>query len=58
MCVEELKGNTMMYVSLTHAEKTKMEDKAKSTIIMCLKDKLLMEVERENIMIEMWVKLE
>lgn len=45
-CIEVLKGDALMPETLTQAEKTRMVDKAKSVIILCLRDKLLREVAR------------
>jgi len=40
-CVEALKGEAQMPVHLTPTEKTEMNDKAVSAIILCLGDKVL-----------------
>ena len=40
-CVEALKGETQMPAHLTPAEKTEMNDKVVSAIILCLGDKVL-----------------
>lgn len=56
--IEALKGETSMYVRLTEAKKTEMVDKTRSTIILCLKDKVLMKVAREKTKTSMWAKVE
>ena len=57
-CVEALKGEAQMPAHLTPAEKTEMNDKAVSAIILCLGDKVLREVARETIVVSMWNKLD
>jgi len=57
-CVEALKGEAQMSAHLTLAEKTEMNDKAVSAIILCLGDKVLREVARETIVVSMWNKLD
>ncbi|MCH84154.1 acylamino-acid-releasing enzyme, partial [Trifolium medium] len=47
-CVEALKGEAQMSVHLSAAEKSEMNDKAISAIILCLSDKVLIEVARET----------
>jgi len=47
-----------MPAHLTPAEKTEMNDKAVSAIIMCLGDKVLREVARETNVVSMWNKLD
>ncbi|KAK2387677.1 alpha carbonic anhydrase [Trifolium repens] len=56
-CVEALKGVTQMSATLSDAEKTEMDEKALSSIILCLGDKLLREVAREASAAAMWSKL-
>jgi len=58
MCVEALKGEAVMPASLTQAEKREMIDKAKSAIVLCLRDKVLRDVAREVAAASMWAKLE
>jgi len=57
-CVDALKGEVRMHVHLTPAEKTKMNDKVVSAIIMCLEDKVMREVSRETSVVSIWNKLE
>lgn len=47
--VELLKGETPVPTSLTQIENTKMVDKARSLIILCLGDKVLRKVAKEKI---------
>ncbi|MCI69690.1 ubiquitin-protein ligase, partial [Trifolium medium] len=47
-CVEALKGEAQMPVSLSAAEKSEMNDKEVSAIILCLEDKVLREVAKET----------
>ncbi|WJX32957.1 hypothetical protein P8452_21220 [Trifolium repens] len=47
-CVEALKGVTQISATLSNAEKTEMDEKALSSIILCLGDKVLREVARET----------
>ncbi|MCI59584.1 ubiquitin-protein ligase, partial [Trifolium medium] len=48
MCVEALKGESQMPATLSAAEKSEMNDKAVSAIILCLGDKVLREVAKET----------
>ena len=57
-CVEALKGEAQMPAHLTPVEKTEMNDKAVSAIILCLGDKVLREVSRETTAVSMWNKLD
>ncbi|KAK2370053.1 hypothetical protein QL285_083139 [Trifolium repens] len=57
-CVEALKGVTQMSATLSNAEKTEMDEKALSSIILCLGDKVLREVARETSAAAMWSKLD
>lgn len=57
-CVKALKDDATMPTILTRSEKTEMIDEIKSTIILCLKDKVLREVTNEKITMAMWTKLE
>jgi len=57
-CVEALKGEAAMPVSLTQAEKREMIDKAKSAIVLCLRDKVLRDVAGEATAASMWAMLE
>jgi hypothetical protein len=45
-----------MHATLTPVEKTEMNDKALSVIILCLGDKVLREVARETTAVAMWIK--
>ncbi|MCI83314.1 ubiquitin-protein ligase, partial [Trifolium medium] len=47
-CVEALKGEAHMPATVTPAEKTEMNDKVLSAIILCLGDKVLREVAKEE----------
>ncbi|MCI80296.1 cytochrome P450, partial [Trifolium medium] len=47
-----------MPVSLSAAEKTELNDKAVSAIILCLRDNVLREVAKETNTAPMWAKLE
>ena len=53
-CIDALKGEESMHARLSKEEKTEMVDKARSTIILCLMDKVLREVTWEKIVIVMW----
>lgn len=55
---EALKGEALMYVILTHANKIEMEDKARSVTMLYPEDKVQMEIYREKTMNGMWVKFE
>ncbi|KAK2395140.1 alpha carbonic anhydrase [Trifolium repens] len=57
-CVEALKGKTLMPANLSDAEKTEMDEKAHSAIILCLGDKVLREVAKEKTAVDMWTKLD
>ncbi|MCH82501.1 cytochrome P450 [Trifolium medium] len=57
-CVKALNGDARMPAHLTPVEKTEMNDKAISVIILYLGDKVLREVARETIVVSMWTKLE
>jgi len=57
-CVEALKGEAQLPAHLTPAEKTEMNDKAVSAIILCLGDKVLREVARDITAVSMWNKLD
>jgi len=54
-CVEALKGEAAMLAHLTQAEKREMIDKAKSAIVLCLRDKVLRDVARETTAASMWI---
>jgi hypothetical protein len=57
-CVDALKGEAQMHATLTLVEKTEMNDKALSAIILSLGDKVLREVARETTAVALWIKLE
>ena len=57
-CDDALKGEANMSASLSQKGKVDMINKAKSVILMCLGDKALREVTKENSVAPMWVKLE
>ena len=57
-CIDALKGEALMPVRLTQIQKTQMVDKARSSIILCLKNKVLRDVSREQTAVVMWEKLE
>jgi hypothetical protein len=57
-CVEALKGEAAMSATLTQTEKREMIDKAKSVIVLCLKDKVLRDVVKEATATLMRAKLE
>jgi precorrin-2 methylase len=56
--VEAIKGVTQMPATLSAAEKTEMDEKALSAIILCLGDKVLREVAKEKTAAAMWTKLD
>lgn len=53
-CIEALKGETSMSAHLTKVEKKEMVDKARSIIILCLRNKIIREVVKEKISASMW----
>lgn len=55
-CVEALMGEAEMATTLKQAEKRLMIDKAKSDIVLCLRDKILRDVTREATATSMWAK--
>ncbi|KAK2362411.1 alpha carbonic anhydrase [Trifolium repens] len=57
-CVEALKGITQMSATLSDQEKKDMDEKALSSIILCLGDKVLREVAKETSAAAMWSKLD
>jgi len=52
--INELK----ILVTMSQAKKTEMVDKAKSAIVLCLRDKVLRDVAKEPSTTSMWLKLE
>ena len=57
-CEKTLKGEGALPVTMSRAENTKMVDKAKSVIVLCLGDKVLREVGKEPTAASMWSKFE
>ncbi|WJX42094.1 hypothetical protein P8452_29365 [Trifolium repens] len=57
-CEQALKGVEHMPANLSDAEKTEMDEKALSAIILCLGDKVLREVAKEKTAAAMWTKLD
>lgn len=57
-CVQALKGEILMCACLTRAEKIKMVDMTRSSIISCLGDTILKEVTGEKTTHLMWDNLE
>jgi len=53
-----LKGEGALPVTMSQAEKTEMVDKARSAIVLCLRDKVLRDVTKEPTTTSMWSKLE
>ena len=56
-CIDALKSEVLMNVSLTQVQKTEMVDKARSVIILCLGDKVLREVTRDEFSINQGIKM-
>lgn len=56
-CIEILKDETLMHARSRQAEKIKVVDKSISVIIVCLMDKFLREVAKDNITASMGEKL-
>ncbi|KAK2454604.1 hypothetical protein QL285_002148 [Trifolium repens] len=54
-CVEALKGIAQMSATLSDEEKKDMDEKALSSIILCLGDKVLREVAKETSAAAMWM---
>ena len=57
-CEKDLKGESVLPVTMSRAEKTKMVDKARSSIILCIGDKVLRDVAKEPTAESMWSKSE
>jgi len=55
-CEKTLNGEGVLPVSMSRAEKTKMVDKAKSAIVLCLEDKVFREATKEPTAASMWSK--
>jgi len=56
-CEKALKGEGALPVTMSRTEKTKMVDKARNVIVLCLGDKVLREVAKEPTATSMWSKL-
>ena len=56
-CEKALKGEGSLPVTMSREEKTEMVDKARSAIVLCLRDKVLREVAKEPTATSMWAKL-
>jgi hypothetical protein len=54
-CEKSLKGDGALPVIMSQVEKTKMVDKARSVIVLCLRNKVLRDIAKEP---SMWSKLE
>jgi len=57
-CVEALKDEAVMSATMTQVEKRKIIDKAKSDIVLCLRDKVSRDIASEVVAASMWTKLE
>jgi len=57
-CAQALKGEGALPVTMSRTEKTEMLDKARSAIVLCLRDKVLRDVVKQPIAASMWSKLE
>jgi len=57
-CEKALKGEGVLPVTMSQAEKTEMMDKARSLIVLCLRDKVLRDVAKETTAASLWSKLE
>jgi len=57
-CEKALKGEGVLLVTMSRAEKIEMVDKARSAIVLCLGDKFLRNVAKEPTATSMWSKLE
>jgi len=53
-CEKALKGEGSLPVTMSRAEKTEMVDKARSVIVLCLRNKVLREVTKEPTAASMW----
>jgi len=56
--VKALKGDATLHVTISQAKKNEMADKARTVIVLCLEDKVLIEVVKETIAAPMWSRLE
>jgi len=57
-CEKALKGEGVLSVTMSQAEKTEMVDKARGVIVLCLRDKVLRDVAKEPTTASMRSKLE
>ena len=57
-CLEALRGEAAMPAHLTQVEKQEMIAKARSSIVLCLGDKVLRDVAKETSAAAMWTNLE
>jgi len=57
-CKKALKGEGVLSVTMSRAEKTEMVDKARRAIVLCLGNKVLREVGKEPTAASMWSKFE
>jgi hypothetical protein len=55
-CAQALKGEGVLPVTMSQAEKTEMVDKARSAIVLCLGNKVLRNVAKEPTVTSMWSK--
>jgi len=53
-----LKGEGVLRITMSQAEKTEMVDKDRSAIVLCLGDKVLRDAAKEPTTTSMWSKLE
>jgi len=53
-CGKALKDEGVLPVTMSRAEKTEMVDKARSAIVLCLRDKVLRDVAKEPTAASMW----
>jgi hypothetical protein len=56
-CEKALMGECALQVTMSHAEKTEMVNKARSVIVLCLGDKVLRDVAKETTAASIWSKL-
>ena len=57
-CGKALKGEAVLPVTMSQVEKIEMVDMAMSAIVLCLGDKVLIDVAKETTTTIVWVKLE
>jgi len=56
-CEKALKGEGVLLITMSRVEKIEMVEKARSAIVLCLRDKVLREVAKEPTASLMWSKL-